>query len=280
MVVLYYNRNLLQKAGVKFPDANTPLIWDDVIDMAKRLTNTTGPTTVWGLDLWWDRFWWQIPRQMGLLDDYQGDENVLKLNDSVAVDALQWLSDLRVKYKVSRPPNDQGPAADFATGSVAMTAQGTWNSGTYRSKLQDDWDVAPLPQFKGKKRVTMGQASPFIMSATTKFKDQTWLLMRYLAGPEGQTVSMENGNSQPMLKAQFNSPAYTKLTPPHSPQVSVNETQFGVPSPYGPAYNDLQALVTQVLAPVYTGQQTAKEAITAAGPSLQQAMNDAKARYG
>jgi len=36
----------------------------------------------------------------------------------------------------------------------------------------------------------------------------------------------------------------------------------------------------QVLAPVYTGQQAAKEAITAAGPSLQQAMNDAKARYG
>jgi multiple sugar transport system substrate-binding protein len=280
MVVLMFNRNLLQKAGVKFPDTSTPMTWEDTLELAKRLTKDTGNgAEPWGLDMWWDRMWWHIPRQLGLLDVYKGDENVLKIDDPVAIDGIQWMADLRVKLKVSRAPNSPGPAT-FSNGKVALDAEGAWNAANYRRDMQDDWDWAPLPQFKGKKRVTMGQASPFILAASSKVKDQAWQLMRFLSGPDGEELAMAAGTSQPMLKSQFNSPAFTKLQPPHTPQVVVEETKYAVPPPYGPSYMDVQALVSKVLAPVYTGEQTAKQAITAALPQFKQIMDDAKSRYG
>ena len=280
MVVLYFNRNLLQKAGVKAPDTATPLTWDDTIDMAKRLTKDTGAgIDPWGLEVWWDRMWWQVPRQMGLLDVYKGDEHVLKLDDPVAMDAIQWLADLRIKHKVSRPLTG-APPADFKSGKVAMNAAGAWDAANNRRDMQDDWDWAPLPQFKGKQRVAMGQASPFIMGADSKAKDQAWLLMRYLSGPVGQQLAMERGTSQPMLKAQAKSDAFTKLTPPHTHSVVVEETKYGVPPPYGPTYNDVQALVTKVLTPVYNGEQSARQALTAAQPEFKRIMEDSKSRFG
>ena len=40
---------------------------------------------------------------------------------------------------------------------------------------------------------------------------------------------MERGTSQPILKAQHDSPAFTRLKPPHASQVPVEETRYGVP---------------------------------------------------
>jgi multiple sugar transport system substrate-binding protein len=281
MVVLMFNRNVLQKAGVTFPDTTNPMTWEDTVELAKRLTKENGGQyDVVGLEVWWARFWWQIPRQMGLMDVYQGDENVLKLDNPIAIDAIQWMADLRTKLKVSRAPGVSGPATSFSAGNVALNAGGAWDAANQRRDLQDDWDWAPLPQFKGKKRVAMGQASPFILAASSKVKDQAWQLMRLMSGPIGQELAMTKGTSQPMLKSQHNSPAYTKQQPPHASQVPIEETKYGVPPPYGPSYQEVQALVDKVLAPVYTGEQSARQAITAAAPEFKRLMDEAKARWG
>jgi multiple sugar transport system substrate-binding protein len=281
MVSLIYNRNVLQRAGVPFPDARTPLTWEDTVELSKRLTQESGGEVVtWGLEVWWARMWWQAPRQMGLMDVYQGDEHVLKLDHPIALEALQWLADLRLKLKVARPPNYPGPASGFTTGKLAFNAAGAWTAANNRREMQDDWDWAPLPQFRGKQRVGMGQASPVILGAISKVKDQAWLLMKYLAGPIGQEQAMAVGTSQPILKAQHNSPTYTSLRPPHSHQVVIEETKYAVPPPYGPTYTEVDALVAKVMDPVYKGEQTARQAITAALPEFKRLMEEGKAQFG
>jgi multiple sugar transport system substrate-binding protein len=280
MVCLMFNRSLLQKAGVAFPSAGAPLTWEDTVDLAKRLTKDAGAgPDPWGLEVWWGRMWWQVPRQLGLLDVYKGDEHVLKLDDPVALEGLQWLADLRLKQRVSRPV-EGAPPATFAGGKIALNAAGAWDAANNRRDMQDDWDWAPLPQFKGQRRVTMGQASPVILGATSQAKDQSWLLMRFLAGPVGQELAMERGTSQPILKAQHGSPAFTKLSPPHAPQVPIEETKYAVPPPYGPTYTEVQAMVDQVMAPVYSGGQSARQAIVAALPEFRRIMEEGKSRFG
>jgi multiple sugar transport system substrate-binding protein len=280
MVALYFNRGLFAKSGVPLPKTNEPMTWEDTVEVAKRLTKGPDPLEQVGLEVWWDRMWWHVPRQMGLMDVYQGDEHVLKLDHPTAIEGLQWLADLRTRLKVSRPTGYSGAPTGFVTGKLAMNAAGAWDAANVRRDLQDDWDWAPLPQFKGKKRVTMGQASPLILGAASKVKDQSWQLMRFVAGPVGQELAMAKGTSQPMLKAQASSPAFTKLTPPHSPNVVVEETKYGVPPPYGPSYLEVQALVTKVMGPVYAGQETARQAITAAAPEFKRLMEESKSRFG
>jgi multiple sugar transport system substrate-binding protein len=280
MAVLFFNRGLFAKGGVTPPKTTEPMTWEDTLELAKRLTKGPDPLEQVGIELWWDRMWWQVPRQMGLADVYQGDEHVLKIDHPTAIEGLQWLADLRNRLKVSRPTGYSGAPTGFTTGKLAMSTAGAWDAANIRRDLQDDWDWAPLPQFKGQKRVGMGQASPLIMGASSKAKDQAWQLMRFLAGPVGQELAMSRGISQPMLKAQASSPAFTKLAPPHSHNVVVTETRFGVPPPYGPSYLEVQALVTKVMAPVYAGQETARQAITAAAPEFKRVMEESKTRFG
>jgi multiple sugar transport system substrate-binding protein len=281
MVVLHFNKNVLGRAGVSLPDAKNPLTWEQTIELAKRLTlDTGGSVSQWGLEAWWARFWWHVPRQLGLADVYQGDEHVLKLDHPTAIEGLQWLADLRLKHRVSRPPGYPGAATGFETGKLGLDAGGVWRAGTFRTTMQDEWDWAPLPQFASKKRVATGQASPVILGNASKAKDAAWELMKYLAGPVGQELAMERGISQPILKQQHTSPAFTKHRPPLNPQVAVAEVQYAVPSPYGPSYNDVQALVDKVMAPVYLGEQTARQAITAAAPEFRSIIDETKRQFG
>jgi multiple sugar transport system substrate-binding protein len=281
MVVLFYSRSAFDKAGVPVPDPRTPLTWEDTIERAKALVvQSGGQVQQWGLELWWARFWWQIPRQLGLLDVYLGDENILKLDHPIALEALQWLADLRLKHQVARPIEYAGPAANFGSGTVAMQTSGVWAAGQVRTDLQADWDWAPLPQFRDKQRVTMGQASPLILGASSKAREAAWALMKYLAGPVGQEVAIERGISQPMLKVHYNSPAFTRARPPHNPQVAMEEVRYAVPPPYGPSYLEIQALVDRVMAPVYRGEQSARQAIQSAWPEFQRVLDEAKQRFG
>src|SRR5205085_12553089 len=114
----------------------------------------------------------------------------------------------------------------------------------------------------------------------SKVKDQAWQLMRLLSGPVGEEQAMAAGTSQPRLKSQLNSPTFTKLQPPHTPQVVIEETKYAVPPPYGPSYMEVDTLMGKILTPVYNGEQTAKQAITAAMPQFKQIMDDAKAHFG
>jgi len=173
-----------------------------------------------------------------------------------------------------------GPAASFGAGTVAMQTNGVWATGQVRADLQADWDWAPLPQFRGKQRVTMGQASPLILGASSKAREAAWALMKYLAGPVGQELAIERGISQPMLKVHHAIPAFTRAQPPHNPQVAIEEVRYAVPPPYGPSYLEIQALVEKVMAPVYRGEQSARQAIQSAWPEFQRVLDEAKQRFG
>src|SRR5687768_351203 len=201
MVVLQFNRGVFAKDGMKLPDTTTPMTWEDTAELAKRFVKEGAQLDQVGLEIWWDRMWWHMPRQMGLPDVYKGDEHVLKLDNPLAIDAIQFMADLRTKLKISRPVTYTGPATNFVSGKLAMNAGGAWEAANNRVTLQDDWDWAPLPQFRGKQRVAMGQASPFILGGSSQAKDQAWQLMRFLSGPVGQEMAMEKGTSQPILKA-------------------------------------------------------------------------------
>lgn len=281
MFVIFVNKAHFQRAGLRTWDTRNPVAWEEVLDAGKRLVvESAGEVRQWAIDADFGRAWWQIPRQWGQLDVYQGDEHVLKLDQPLALEALQWLADLRAKHRVARPPGAPGVPTSFQAANLTMQIQGVQvvGFGTYRT-LEDDWDWVPLPQFQGKRRIGMGLASPTILSASSGVKEAGWQLMKFLSGDEAQVICLERGISQPMRKAHRGHPAFAKSKPPSTPDVPLDETQYAVPPPMGPAYLEVNAVMTRILDPVYRGQQTAREAITAAQGELKQILEDAKKRF-
>jgi ABC-type glycerol-3-phosphate transport system substrate-binding protein len=279
--VNYVNKNHFQKAGLRAWETRGAVTWEEVLEAGKRLVVGSGSeVSQWAIEADFGRAWWQIPRQWGVLDVYEGDEHRLKLDDPQALQALQWLADLRARHRIAKPAGPAGNPFTFQAGNLSIQTQGVQvvGFGTYRT-LEDDWDWVPLPAFQGKKRVGMALASPTIMGVTTRSKDASWALMKFLAGPDAQAIALERGISQPMLKAQRGHPAFAKNKPPSTPDVPLDETQYAVPPPMGPTYLDVNALMSRVMDPVYRGEQTAAQAIQAVQPELKKILDDARQRF-
>ena len=118
------------------------------------------------------------------------------LNDATAIDAVQFAVDLAAKYAVMRPPGFPGPATSFNAGNVATQQNGYWESGPSRMVLKpkgEDFDVAPLPTFPGRPRLTIGWGSGNAMTAGGAHKAMAWQFIKHLSDKEVYDILLDQG---------------------------------------------------------------------------------------
>jgi multiple sugar transport system substrate-binding protein len=179
-VVLAYNRDLFQRAGVNPPRDNWT--WNDFDSAAQRLTSGTGGKKVWGAGGWiqtgyaynsWIRLW----QQGGDVVDASRTRYTL---DSAAGDATYgWIVGLVARG--IHPPTAEGsgnPTALFSTGFLAMLP--TISTYPALASTKASWDIQHLPS-EGK-RLTRASSSGHSLTSTSKQKDDAWALLAYLAG--------------------------------------------------------------------------------------------------
>lgn len=158
--VLYYNKDIFDKAGLDYPthDWNdTNWTTDAFIELAQKLTiDKNGKNAaedgfdpdnivqygVGGMQAMWFAPWYfggDITDQTGTT--YTGnDENTAK--------GIQFFADLSLKYHVM-PTAEQSQALSaggniFLTGKVAMNVDGTWGATTMKD-ASFNWDIAATP---------------------------------------------------------------------------------------------------------------------------------------
>ena len=89
---------------------------------------------------------WMLPRQMGQ-EIYAPDLSRVTIAEPAARQALQWLIDVRAKYRVALPSPvvKTTQALSLAQGNLAMRdGDGLFNvSGLRGGAMADDWDVVP-----------------------------------------------------------------------------------------------------------------------------------------
>ncbi|HEX2036019.1 MAG TPA: sugar ABC transporter substrate-binding protein [Chloroflexota bacterium] len=146
--VMYYNKELFAASGVKEPDADWQ--WDTTfLEGARRLT-----------DLNKKQFGIVFPSITGIGDQhleiyrtwgadwYDADMKEARINSPAAIEAMQFMADLRLRHHVAPQPNETPSGDQFQNGWAAMTNQ--WQGYVRGIKLSNatfQWDVTPL--FKG-----------------------------------------------------------------------------------------------------------------------------------
>lgn len=218
MMALYYNKDLFDKAGLAYPNADWT--YDDVLEAAKTLTIVEGgETTQWGWDkgalgAWWgaQTFGWAAGSAWF---DKVIEPTKFTVSDPRNVEGMQWLNDMVTVHKVSPDATQAAAIAQdvslFQTGKVAMVADGTW----YMSSNTDSpfkWDMAPLPKWKD------ARALPFWFGGWVVAKDSkapeaavawsTWSATEY------QKELVKNRDWIPIRKAERDDPAYLEGLPP------------------------------------------------------------------
>jgi len=185
--ILYYNKDLLRKAGL---DPNkAPTTWDELLATAQKATvrDASGQATQWGLT---------IPDDPWLLMSFilqnggrthSADFKKVYLAEKPAVDALQFWADLANKHKVI-PRHRTFPESvqDFAAGKTAMLIHSTGNLRFIRDSAKFEWGTAFLPKNK-RQAVAIGGAGFFIFKKAPREKQEAaWQFTKFMTSPEIQ----------------------------------------------------------------------------------------------
>lgn len=178
-VALYYNKELLP---------NPPKTTDEL----KALMESDTPISVsFGCYHHW-----------GFYNAFGGkifDENWNFVADQGGVaDAFAYLNDLyQVAVEKGLPKNDGDAAAPFREGKIAMTTNGNWALGDYKTALGDKLGVVPLPAGPAGPAAPLLGVDGFYLNPNSANKDAAIELALYLTNKNSQTVMMNEAGHVP-----------------------------------------------------------------------------------
>jgi multiple sugar transport system substrate-binding protein len=270
-MIVYYNKGLFQKAGLKLPSADST--WEEMFASFRALSI---PGKQWGFGGagWWPQ-WWSLAYQNGgkIIDPATGRPTV---NSAEVVEALQWVGDLTFTHGVV-PTKEQyadmgadvGGDQAFANGKVAVNTTGFWAiSGLLKSEI--DWDIAPM--WRGKQQAVSAFGSGLAISRTAKNPDNAFKAITFLTSPEAQKTIIDLGQDVPASVEVQKSDAFLK---PSWMTKTVNMKAFGDSSafvyraPFIPEWNEMQKAFDDGLANFWLGKQDAKSALDALQKQLE-----------
>lgn len=151
-LVMYYNKDLMAKAGI----TKVPQTAQEFIDASLAVKKTTGK---WGLAI--DNTTgvykaYTLTRLMMSMLAQQGgslltaDAKAPNFNNAYGEKALKWLQDLVHVYKVNPTELDYDAAMNmFKLGDAAFYFNGVWATGTLEKQPGLNFGAAPLPAIMG-----------------------------------------------------------------------------------------------------------------------------------
>lgn len=218
-LMLFYNKDLFDKAGMKYPTDAWTL--DDFKQAVIKLTSGSGRDKIFGIT------GTPTPGQADLAPNYlfpfgakyvnEPQETQSFINQPEAVKAMEWWMELRLKYNTAPSPADtqsmsqQGGA--FVLGRAAMDINGSWATPGLNQNARFKWDVAPFP--KGPRgRFTSAEGSAYVITQSSQQKDAAWIYLNEYLSTAGQSFMWGmTGRGSPARKSAWDAYLSSKFAP-------------------------------------------------------------------
>jgi multiple sugar transport system substrate-binding protein len=129
-----------------------------------------------------------------------------------------------------------------------------------------NWDVAPLP--RGRQAVNFAGGAGYTISKLASDKEAAWRFVRFLVGPKGQAVFAESGAITPARRSVREDNIFLRQQP-YTSTVFVEQTELGRANLMFPGADAVSSALDRALAPVWTGERSAADAIAAVTPEIE-----------
>ncbi len=209
--VMYYNVDLFKKAGLEMPSKTTPLTWDQMDEITKKLVAAgakKGMVTTW-------QSWIQVENYSAIHDipfatkanGYEGLDTEMAINNPKVIKHLErlksWMADNRFSYEGREY---QGANSTFVAGDAAILMESVSGIGNVQKNAKFAWDIAPLPveaDMKQPQNSIIGGASLWVMQGHAKEEYKgVAAFLNFLAQPDMQKLwHKETGYFPITLKA-------------------------------------------------------------------------------
>jgi sn-glycerol 3-phosphate transport system substrate-binding protein len=201
--LLYYNRDLLTKAGL--PDRG-PETWDELRQWGAEIMKVAGEntkvfafTTAKNYNAW--HFQGNVWQWGGAYSDKE--LNAL-INQPKAVEAGEWARKFVHEDKMAYMADDQ--STDFINGLCAMTEQSTGSLGTIATSAKFGVGTAFLPKQAQFGCPTGGAGLGIMAAAQDEQKQAAVEFLKFLARPENVVFWSKHSGYMPVTKAAVDAP--------------------------------------------------------------------------
>ena len=265
-VVLFYNKDLFDKAGVAYPTADWT--WKDELAAAQKLTDPA--SGVWGdfapIQFW--EFYKTIAQNGGSM--FNADKTEVTLDSPANVEALQWMVDKVNKYHVT--PSDvemagQGDGDLFKAGKIAMLRTGIWMFGDFTANAKFNWDIQLEPGNTNKAHHFF--ANGVAVSATSPNQAAAYEWLKFLTSSrEAVDIRIKAGWELPAVSDPAYVQGYLDQPVPESREVVFKALDTAVTPPVINNWSQLTDIVGKELEAAKLGTKTPQQALTDAAAAV------------
>lgn len=260
-VVLFYNSDLFDKAGLEYPTADWT--WADEKAAAEKLTNAKAG--IWGdyQPISYNEFYKVVAQAGG---EFLTADGAVGFNSAEGITAAKWLVE---KSGTTMPTAEQGagtPDFDsklFSDGKLAMWHTGIWMFGGL-AEASFKWDIAVEP---GDTQPASAMFSNAVgISANTKNKEAATKFAQFLTSSETTVdTRLKAGWELPPIADESALSPYLDITPPANRQAVFDSLENVALAPsIGDNQAEMEDIVTEELTEAAAGRKSVEEALASA----------------
>ena len=276
-VMIYYNRDMFDAAGVKYPDAMNAT-YDEIVEKATKMTKAADG--IFGYA--------GAPgshhihtRSMGG-DVLDAERKKSRLGDPEAIKAAEWIHDLLYKHKVHPTAEQITSGSDtnmFAGGKVAMLQQTLW-TGTFLIPLianKFKHGAALIPKGPTGVMGNHSQSDLVSVTANSKFPDDAWQVVKYMTAKDIgiEKVALNAGGPGARPDVQSDAGLQEKMIGLKEFQAALKEGRkaFAEPKPWNTRDQEINDAWNQNMDPIWLNKVTPAEGLKKVHAEVQKVLD-------
>lgn len=269
-VILIYNKDLFDQAGVDYP--TNDWTWDNVQVAAEKI-RALGDD-IYGIyaPLTYNEFF-KVAAQYGgsLLNE---DKTEFTIDSPENIQAAQMMIDRVLVSNVQPTTEQMGGMGDwdlFQSGRLGMIPTGMWAFNTFTTGCDFEWDICVEPG--GTTKATHFFSNALVVNAESEKKEAATTWITWLASsPEAAQMRIEAGWDLPAIKDESVLNTYLTITPPENKVAVFDSLEYLVVPPVIEEYAMMSDIITMKLSEAASGKITAEEAMKQAQEECENAI--------
>lgn len=270
-VLLFYNKNLFDRAGIEYP--NSSWTWKDIESAGAKIRALGDNIFGFYRPLTFNEFYKGAGQNSSSLLDTESKKFTINTptNIRVAQEMASWQNETNI-MPTEAQMGGMGDWDLFKSGKLGMLVTGIWAFNDFTNNCDFPWDVSVEPGNTQKASHFFSNA--YVVSADSKNKEAAIKLAKFLAGSkEAAKIRVKAAWELPPVNYPDVLKSYLEITPPENREAVFDSLNYLVTPPVVQQQAEMSAIIDKYLSEIVYQKMSAKDALDACQKELENKIN-------
>lgn len=258
-VVLIYNKDLFDQAGISYPTDDWK--WEDAMTAADKIHALGNDIFGYYHPLSFNEYYKVVKQNGGSL--FNEDYTQFTMDTPANVEALQYMVDMQLKSNVMPKAEQLAGMGDwdlFKSGRLGMIVTGIWAFPDFTRDCEFAWDIAVEPGHTQKAAHFFSNG--YVINKDSKVAEEAAKFIAYISSdPTATQIRLDAAWELPPVTDQSIVDQYLAITPPDNREAVFKSLDYLVTPPVITQFAELQDIIGQHLNSAAAGTVTPEQAL-------------------